>query len=149
MCLCYEFFILRKELIAIVNIIIDPHCIVSNDGCSLMNTHTQMGPIIVSSKKKRFTSAADINLGAIVTKTKGKATHITHIIGTIIISVLSSKKLSTKNIANIATISFPATAAGTRSFFFAYLTITAPIASPRAVTKPKKYPKKLPNCIES
>ena len=39
-----------------------------------------------------------MNLGAIVTTTKGKATHITHIIGTIIISVLSSEKLSTKNI---------------------------------------------------
>ena len=40
--------------------------------------------MIVSSKKKRFTSAAVINLGAIVTKTNGIATHIKHIKGTII-----------------------------------------------------------------
>jgi glutathione synthase len=37
--------------------------------------------MIVSSKKKRLTSSAGINLGAIVTRTKGIATHITHIKG--------------------------------------------------------------------
>ena len=46
-----------------------------------MTSHTQIGPRIVSSKKKRLTSAAVINLGAIVTKTKGIATHKTHIKG--------------------------------------------------------------------
>jgi len=132
-----------------VNIIIKPPWIVSKVGCSLMNNHTQTGPIIVSSRKNKLTSAADINLGAIVTKTKGKATHITHIKGTIIISVSTSSKLLTKDTANNATISLPITAAGTRSLLFADLTITAPIANPRAVIKPNKSPKKLPNCIES
>ena len=132
-----------------VSIIIEPPCIVSKVGCSLMNNHTQIGPIIVSSKKNRLTSAADINLGAIVTKTKGKATHITHIKGTIIKSSSTSAKLFTKDTANIATRSLPITAAGSRSLFFAYLTITAPIANPRAVIRPNKSPIKLPNCIES
>ena len=80
-----------------VNIIIEPPCIVSKVGCSLMNNHTQIGPIIVSKRKNRLTSAADINLGAIVTKTKGKATHITHIKGTMIKSNSTSVKLLTKN----------------------------------------------------
>ena len=48
-----------------------------------MTIQTQIGPMIVSSKKNKFTSSAGINLGAIVTKTKGIATHITHIRGTI------------------------------------------------------------------
>ena len=61
-----------------------PPKIVSSVGCSFITNQTQTGPIIVSSKKKRFTSAAVINLGAIVTKTNGIATHITHIRGTII-----------------------------------------------------------------
>ena len=34
---------------------------------------------MVSSKKNKFTSAAGINLGAIVTNTKGMATHRIHI----------------------------------------------------------------------
>ena len=42
-------------------------------GCSFIISQTQIGPIIVS-KRKRFTSAAGINLGAIVTNTKGIAT---------------------------------------------------------------------------
>ena len=102
-----------------VSIIIEPPWIVSKVGCSLMNNHTQIGPMIVSSKKNRLTSAADINLGAIVTKTKGKATHITHIKGTIIKSISTSAKLFTKDTANIATRSLPITAAGTKSLFFA------------------------------
>ena len=114
-----------------VKIIIEPPCIVSKVGCSLMNNHTQIGPMIVSSRKNKLTSAADINLGAIVTSTKGKATHITHIKGTIIKSRSTSAKLSTKNTANTATRSLPITAAGTKSLFFADLTITAPIANPR------------------
>ena len=126
-----------------VNIIIEPPCIVSKVGSSLMNNHTQIGPIMVSSRKNRLTSAADINLGAIVTKTKGKATHITHIKGTIIKSSSISSKLSTKDTANIATRSLPITAAGTRSLFFADLTITAPTPNPRAVISPNKSPKKL------
>ena len=64
-----------------------PPCIVSRLGCSLIINHTQIGPIIVSNKKNRFTSAAGMNLGAMVTKTKGIATHITHIKGTIIRSL--------------------------------------------------------------
>ena len=60
-----------------------PPRIVSRLGCSLMTIQTQIGPMIVSSKKNKFTSSAGINLGAIVTKTKGIATHITHIRGTI------------------------------------------------------------------
>ena len=63
--------------------IMDPPKIVSRLGCSLITSHTQIGPSIVSSKKKRLTSAPVINLGAIVTKTKGIATHIIHIKGTI------------------------------------------------------------------
>ncbi len=43
--------------------------------------------MIVSKRKKRFTSAAVINLGAIVTKTNGIPTHIIHIKGTIILSL--------------------------------------------------------------
>ena len=54
---------------------------VSLVGCSLIINQTQIGPIIVSSKKNRFTSAAGINLGAIVTNTKGIATHNIHIKG--------------------------------------------------------------------
>ena len=58
-----------------------PPMIVSKVGCSLTINQTQIGPIIVSNKKNRFTSSAGINLGAIVTKTKGRATQIMHIIG--------------------------------------------------------------------
>ena len=61
-----------------VRMITTPPWIVSILGCSLITSHTQKGPMIVSSKKKRLTSSAGINLGAIVTKTKGIATHITH-----------------------------------------------------------------------
>ena len=54
-------------------------------------SQTQIGPIIVSNRKKRFTSAAGINLGAIVTKTKGIATQRMHINGTINISLSISE----------------------------------------------------------
>ena len=40
--------------------------------------HTHIGPIIVSNRKNKLTSAAGINLGAIVTNTKGIATHRIH-----------------------------------------------------------------------
>ena len=56
---------------------------VSKLGCSFITSHTQIGPRIVSKRKKRLTSAAVINLGAIVTNTKGIATHKIHISGTI------------------------------------------------------------------
>ena len=69
-------------------------------GCSLIISQTQIGPIIVSKRKKRFTSAAGINLGAIVTNTKGIATQRIHIKGTIIRSLFSSTKLSIKNKEN-------------------------------------------------
>ena len=65
-------------------IITTPPWIVSRLGCSLIISHTQIGPIMVSSKKNKLTSAAGINHGAIVTSTKGIATHKIHIKGTII-----------------------------------------------------------------
>ena len=61
---------------------------------------------MVSSKKNKLTSAAGINLGAIVTKTKGIATHRIHIRGIIIKSLLARIKLSIKNSAKIATNNF-------------------------------------------
>ena len=81
-----------------------------------------------------------MNLGAIVTNTKGIATHRMHIKGTIIKSLLLRKKLSIKNNANIATNNLPTTAAGTKFFALADLIVTAPIAKPRAVIKPSISP---------
>ena len=101
-----------------VVIITKPPCKASMLGCSLIINHTQIGPIIVSSRKNRFTSSAGINLGAIVTKTKGIATHITHIKGTNIRSFSTRAKLSTKKKAKIATQNFPITAEGTRISVF-------------------------------
>ena len=118
---------------------------VSKLGCSFITSHTQIGPRIVSKRKKRLTSAAVINLGAIVTSTNGIATHITHINGTIKISVSTSSKFSTKNTANIATTSFPITAEGTRFLSLADLTTTAPIAKPVAEISPNMSPKNFPN----
>ena len=109
-------------------------------GCSLIISQTQIGPIIVSKRKKRFTSAAGINLGAIVTNTKGIATQRIHINGTIIRSLSVKKKLSIKIKAKIATNSFPTTAAGTKFLDFADLMITAPTAKPIAVMNPKTSP---------
>ena len=117
-----------------------PPRIVSKLGCSFMTNQTQIGPIIVSSKKKRFTSAAGINLGAIVTKTNGMATHKIHIKGTIIKSFSVSAKLSIKNKAKVATKSFPTTAAGTKFFDLADLIVIAPTARPIAVMNPKTSP---------
>ena len=117
-----------------------PPIIVSKLGCSFIINQTQIGPIIVSSKKKRFTSAAGINLGAIVTKTNGMATHKIHIKGTIIKSFSVSAKLSIKNKAKVATKSFPTTAAGTKFFDLADLIVIAPIARPIAVMNPKISP---------
>ena len=119
---------------------IEPPMMVSKLGSSLITSHTHIGPIIVSSKKNKLTSAAVINLGAIVTSTKGIATHITHIKGTIIWSFSISSKLSTKKSANIATHNLPITAAGTRSFSFAYLAIFALQAKKNAVIRPKISP---------
>ena len=99
-----------------------------------------MGPIIVSNKKKRLTSAAGINLGAIVTSTKGMATQRIHIKGTIMISLFSSAKFSIKNNAKIATNNLPITAAGTKFLDFAERIVTAQIASPIAVINPKISP---------
>ena len=84
------FFNAKVEWIAMVAIIITPPMIVSMLGCSLMTNQTQSGPNIVSSKKKRLTSAAVIYLGANVTSTKGIATHIMHISGTMIKSLPSN-----------------------------------------------------------
>ena len=84
--------------------------------------------------------SAGINLGAIVTNTKGIATHITHIKGTIIKSVPAREKLSTKKKAKTATQSLPITADGTKSLFLAYLAITELQARPKAVIKPNKSP---------
>ena len=66
---------------------------------------------MVSSKKNKLTSAAGINLGAIVTKTNGIATHKIHIRGTIIKSLSKRAKLSINNKAKVATNSLPTTAA--------------------------------------
>ena len=51
-----------------------PPWMVSMLGCSLIIIHTQKGPIMVSNRKNKLTSSAGINLGAIVTNTKGIAT---------------------------------------------------------------------------
>ena len=117
-----------------------PPIIVSIDGCSLITIQTQIGPIIVSKRKKRLTSAAVINLGAIVIKTKGIATHMTPINGIIKMSLSTKAILSMKNKAKIATKSLPITAAGTRFLCLAYLTIIALRASPKAVTIPNMSP---------
>jgi len=53
-----------------------------------------MGPNIVSSKKKRLTSAALMYLGAKVIRTKGIATHMIHISGIMIESFPFKTKLS-------------------------------------------------------
>ncbi len=82
---------------------IAPPWSVSILGCSLIINQTHIGPMIVSNKKKRFTSAAGINLGAIVTKTNGIATQRIHIKGTIIKSFSTKVKLSMKNRAKVAT----------------------------------------------
>ena len=108
---------MKKEWIAIAVIMTTPPCMVSILGCSLIISHTQIGPIIVSNKKNKLTSAAGMNLGAIVTNTKGIATHIIHIRGTIIRSLFSNLKFSMNNSANKPTNSFPTTAAGTKFFF--------------------------------
>ena len=123
-----------------VVIIIAPPWSVSTLGCSLIITQTQIGPIIVSSRKKRLTSAAGINLGAIVTSTNGIATHKIHIKGTINKSLSISVKLSIKNKAKEATNNLPITAAGTKFFVLADLIVIAPTAKPRAVTNPKISP---------
>ena len=73
-----------------------PPMIVSTLGCSFITNQTQMGPNIVSSKKKRLTSAALIYLGAKVIKTKGIATHMMHISGIMIVSFPFKIKLSAK-----------------------------------------------------
>ena len=96
--------------------------------------------MIVSNKKKRFTSAAGINLGAIVTKTNGIATQRIHIKGTIIKSFSTRAKLSMKNRAKVATNNLPTTAAGTKFFDFADLIVIAPTARPIAVTNPNISP---------
>ena len=123
-----------------VMIITIPPWRVSILGCSLIISQTQIGPIIVSSKKNRFTSAAGINLGAIVTNTKGIATHNTHIKGTISKSLSTRVKVSIKNNAKVATNNLPTTAAGTKFFVLADLIVTAPTAKPTAVINPKISP---------
>ena len=117
-----------------------PPWMVSRLGCSLIISHTQIGPIIVSKRKNKFTSAAGMNLGAMVTNTKGIAIHIMHISGTIIKSPPDSTKLSINSRANKATINLPTTAAGIRFLSFADLIVTAPTANPKAVIKPKISP---------
>ena len=94
--------------------IITPPCKVSILGCSFIMNQTQIGPMIVSKRKNRLTSAAGMNLGAMVTNTNGIATHRIHINGTINKSLFSSTKLSIKNRANVATNNLPTTAAGTK-----------------------------------
>ena len=105
-----------------------------------MMNQTQIGPIMVSNRKNKFTSAAGINLGAIVTNTKGIATQRIHISGTIIRSLFSSTKLSIKNSAKVATNNFPTTAAGTKFFDLAERIVTAPTAKPIEVINPSMSP---------
>ena len=137
------------EWAAIVTIITIPPIIVSLLGCSFITNQTQRGPNIVSSKKKRLTSAALINLGAKVIKTKGIATHIIHISGIIIVSFSFKIKLSANKKAINATINLPIIAEGTKLIFFDDLIITAPTAKPVAQTSPKKFPKISPRSKES
>ena len=66
-----------------------------------------------------------------------------------IISLPTNVKFSTQKKANIATHNLPITADGTRSLSLAYLAKVALQARPKAVTKPKKSPKKLPKLRES
>ena len=134
---------------AIVIIITVPPIIVSVLGCSFITNQTQRGPSIVSSKKKRLTSAALMNLGAKVMRTKGIATHMMHISGIMIESLPFKIKLSANKRAINATINLPIMAEGTRLIFFADLMITAPIARPAAQIKPKKFHKKSPVSIAS
>ena len=63
------------------------------------------------------------------------ATHITHIKGTIIKSVPTREKLSTKRKAKIATQSLPITADGTKSLSLANLAITALLASNAVIAR--------------
>ena len=109
-------------------------------GCSLIINQTQIGPIMVSSKKNRLTSAAGINLGAMVTRTKGIATQRIHIRGIINKSLSTKIKLSIKNNAKVATNNLPTTAAGTKFLVLADLIVTAPTARPKAVINPNISP---------
>ena len=93
----YIFFNDKTEWIVIVIIITIPPIIVSMLGCSWIISQTHSGPNIVSSRKKRLTSAAVIYLGAKVIKTNGMATHMTHIRGIIARSFPFNCKLSAKN----------------------------------------------------
>ena len=113
---------------------------VSTLGCSLITSQTHIGPIIVSNKKNKLTSAAGMNLGAMVTKTNGIATQRMHIKGTMIISWFISAKFSINIKAKVATSNFPTTAAGTKFFDIAERIVTAPTANPIAVMKPKISP---------
>ena len=146
---CYAFFKAIIEWIPIVIIIIIPPIIVSVLGCSLITNHTQRGPNIVSSKKKRLTSAALMNLGAKVIRTKGIATHMMHISGIMIESFPFKTKLSANKRAINVTINLPIIAEGTRLIFFADLMMTAPTAKPVAQINPKKFPKTSPLSKES
>ena len=101
-----------------------PPIIVSMFGSSRITNQTQSGPNIVSSKKKRLTSAAVMYLGARVIRTKGIATHIMHISGIIVRSFPSNFNLSTNKKAINATINLPTIAEGTKLIFFADLMIT-------------------------
>ena len=65
-------------------------------GCSFIISQTQIGPKIVSKQKKNRLTSAGINLGAIVTKTNGIATHIIHIRGMINKSYLQDKTFNKK-----------------------------------------------------
>lgn len=133
----------------IVAIITNPPIIVSVLGCSFMTNQTQRGPNIVSSKKKRLTSAALMYLGAKVIKTKGIATHMIHISGIMIESFPFKTKLSANKRAINVTINLPIIAEGTRLIFFADLMMTAPTAKPVAQINPKKFPKRSPLSKES
>ena len=145
----YLFLKAIEEWIAIVRTITLPPIIVSILGCSRMTSQTQRGPKMVSSKKKRLTSAAVMYLGARVTQTTGIAIQNMHIIWIIIKSLFYNFIWSTKKRANNETTNFPIIAEGSRLIFLADLIITALTAKPVAQTKPNKFPKKSPESIAS
>ena len=136
----YVFFKAKVEWIAMVMMIIEPPMIVSMLGCSRITNQTQRGPNIVSSKKKRLTSAAVIYLGANVIRTNGIATQKMPIAGMMTRSFPSKLKLSTKISAISATNNLPIIAEGTKLTFLADLIMTAPVAMPNAQISPKKIP---------
>ena len=92
-----------------------------------------------------MTSAAGINLGAIVTNTKVIATYRMHIKGTIIKSSFSRTKLSMKNRAKVATNNLPTTSSVINFLDYSQRIVPYPTATPIAFIITKISPYKFPN----